>query len=270
MSDDAPTFSVQVDVTNPGQFFACCGVLEVAHRLMCSGATSDPIRPVEGWFDGDQFHVTCPSGEDGSALSEFVRVGTECAADLVELDGCDRKIAPVHLPAPLDLRLDWWLGAKNSATRFKTWAANATSLQMYAKWSAPLKELLTDVGKDPSRILTVSALIQGSYGFDSSLGWNALDVGFSLNRHDGLKRLPLRPAVELFGAIGLQRFRPPYDQEGDFVEYRTWRIPLSAIVAAPIVSGAVTCPFSTRFRSRFVKRGSFKGLDVAARIGEHS
>jgi len=270
MSDDAPTFSVQVDVTNPGQFFACCGLLEIAHRVWGSGATSDPIRPVEGWFEGDQFHVTCPSGKDGSSLSELVRVGTECAADLVELDGCDRKIAPVHLPAPLDLRLDWWLGAKNSATRFKTWAANATSLQMYAKWSTPLKERLADVVNDPRRVLNVSALIQGSYGFDSSLGWNALDIGFSLNRHDGLKRLPLRPAVELFGAIGLQRFRPPYDQEGDFVEYRTWRIPLSAMVAAPIVSGAVTYPFSTRFRSRFVKRGSFKGLDSATRIGEDS
>jgi len=269
MSDSAPTFSVQVDVTNPGQFFACCGLLEAAHRFGRSGATSDPIRPVEGWFEGDQFHVTCAPWKDKNALSELIRVGAECAADLVELDGCDRKIAPVHLPAPLELRLDWWLGAKNSPTRFKTWAANATSLQMYAKWSTPLSELSSEVSKDPSRLFIVSTQIQGSYGFDSSLGWNALDIGFSLNRHDGLKRLPLRPAVELFGAIGLQRFRPTYDQEGDFVEYRTWRTPLSAVVAAPIVGGTVTSPSSRRFRSRFVKRGSFKGLDVAVRIGEH-
>jgi CRISPR-associated protein Csx14 len=270
MSGGASTFSVQVDVTNPGQFFACCGLLEVAHRLWGLRATSAPIRPVEGWFEGDRFHVICPTGKDGNPLSELVQVSVKCAADLVELEGCDRKIAPVQLSAPIDLRLNWWLGTRNTATRFKTWAANATSLQMYTKWSAPLKEMLAEVSSDPTRVLIVSARIQGSYGFDSSLGWNALDIGFSLNRHDGLKRLPLRPAVELFGSIGLQRFKPRYDQDGDFVEYRTWCIPLSAVVAAPIVSGAVTCPFSTRFRSRFVKRGSFKGLDVAARIGEHS
>jgi CRISPR-associated protein Csb3 len=142
---------------------------------------------------------------------------------------------------------------------------------MYTKWSQPLKDLLSKVS-NPSGVLSLSGpLIQGSYGFDSSLGWDALDLGFSLNRHDNLKRLPLRPAAELFGAIGLQRFRPLYDQHGDLVEYRMWGVPLTVVSAAPIVNGAVTYPSSTRFRSKFVKRGSgFKGLDNAARIGEHS
>jgi CRISPR-associated protein Csb3 len=140
---------------------------------------------------------------------------------------------------------------------------------MYNKWLPPLTDLLAEVSEDPSRVLTVSALIQGSYGFDSSVGWDALDVGFSLNRHDNLKRLPLRPAVELFGAIGLQRFRPQYDPDGDLVDYRCWSVPLTVVAATPIVGGAIKCPFSTRFRSKFVKRGSgFKGLDNAARIGE--
>jgi hypothetical protein len=262
------TFNLQVDVANPGQFFACCGVLEVAYRLSRRESRAAPIAPVEGWFEGDRFHVTYPARTD--ALTSLIRVAAECAAMVVELDGVDRKMAPVHLVEPLDLRLDWWLGAGNSATRFKTWAANATSLQMYAKWSKPMKELLAEVDKDPSRVLTASALIQGSYGFDSSLGWNALDLGFSLNEHDNLKLLPLRPAVELFGAIGLQRCRPLYDQDGDLIEYRTWSVPLTVVAAAPIVNGAVSYPFSTRFRSRFVKRGSFKGLDNAARIGEDS
>jgi len=42
MNTLAPSFSVSVDVTNSGQFFACCGILELAHRLW-PGA--------EGWFD---------------------------------------------------------------------------------------------------------------------------------------------------------------------------------------------------------------------------
>jgi len=41
MSETMSTITVNVDVTNPGQFFACCGLLELAHRLW-PGA--------EGWF----------------------------------------------------------------------------------------------------------------------------------------------------------------------------------------------------------------------------
>ena len=40
--------AVQVDVGNPGQFFACCGLLELAHR-MWPGA--------EGWFEGATFSI---------------------------------------------------------------------------------------------------------------------------------------------------------------------------------------------------------------------
>lgn len=262
MSDVNSTFSVRLDVTNPGQFFACCGLLEVAHRL---SGTKSPSALVEGWFDGDGFHVTCSSLAGGNVLIDLIRIVTGCAPSVEEAKGGDRKIAPVHLAQPLDLRLDWWLGAKSSPTRFKTWAANATSLQMYSKWSEPLKSVLPNVSKDPSGVLTESTLAQGSYGFDSMLGWKALDVGFSLN-----ERLPLRPAVELFGAIGLQRFRPLYKQDGDLIEYRTWSVPLTVVAVAPTVNGAVSYPFSTRFRSKFVKRGSFKGLDNAARIGDAS
>lgn len=268
MNDDVSTFSAQVDARNPGQFFACCGLLEVAHRLSTTESSS---APVEGWFENDRFHVSCPAPESGNALTNLVRVAAGCATEVVAVNGGDRKVAPVQLGQPLDLRLDWWVGAGNSVTRFKTWAANATSLQMYSKWLTPLRDLLAEVSKDPSLVLSASALVQGSYGFDSSLGWDALDLGFSLNRHDDLKRLPLRPAVELFGAIGLQRFRPLYDQDGDLVEYRTWSVPLTVVAAAPIAGGALSYPFSTRFRSKFVKRGSgFKGLDNAARIGDAS
>ncbi len=40
---------IKVDVTNPGQFFACCGLLELADRLW-PGA--------EGWFDTTTFKLS--------------------------------------------------------------------------------------------------------------------------------------------------------------------------------------------------------------------
>src|SRR5205814_1060536 len=41
---------VPVDPTNPGQFFACCGLLELADRLWPGS---------EGWFSNEQFCVEC-------------------------------------------------------------------------------------------------------------------------------------------------------------------------------------------------------------------
>ncbi len=56
---DEPAISVRVDPTNPGQFFAACGLLELADRLW-GGA--------EGWFEDGAFSLR-PLGF--SALSEF-------------------------------------------------------------------------------------------------------------------------------------------------------------------------------------------------------
>ena len=52
MSYPEPSITVKVNVTNPGQFFACCGLLELADRLW-PGA--------EGWFDGSggEFRIAC-------------------------------------------------------------------------------------------------------------------------------------------------------------------------------------------------------------------
>lgn len=52
MTSPPASISVAVDPTNPGQFFACCGLLELADRLW-PGA--------EGWFTegGSEFKIAC-------------------------------------------------------------------------------------------------------------------------------------------------------------------------------------------------------------------
>src|SRR3954469_11172947 len=47
-------FTVAVDLGNPGQLFACCGLLEAADRLWRDGAD------VTGHFDGGRFRVSAP------------------------------------------------------------------------------------------------------------------------------------------------------------------------------------------------------------------
>ena len=47
-------FTVAVDLGNPGQLFACCGLLEAADRLWRGEAD------VTGHFDGNRFRVSAP------------------------------------------------------------------------------------------------------------------------------------------------------------------------------------------------------------------
>ena len=119
-------------------------------------------------------------------------------------------------------------------------------------------------------MLDATQRIQGSYGFDAQSGWHALDAGFSLNEHAPLKKLPLRPVVELFGAIGLQRFHPQHTRTNDSVTYCTWSVPLTPAVAAPVSKGVLTLPGVRTFQSLFVRRGSFKGLGFATSIGANA
>lgn len=63
MSEREPNIKIPVDLTNPGQFFACCGLLELAGRLW-PGA--------EGWFESGQFSIVGPTECSLPAL--FVKI----------------------------------------------------------------------------------------------------------------------------------------------------------------------------------------------------
>jgi CRISPR-associated protein Csx14 len=243
---------INVDVTNPGQFFACCGLLELADRLWPG---------TEGWFRESQFCIE--SVPMTNAIGDMLTSIIKCTVDAQDSDS---KTSALQLGPPIKLRLNWWLGADGDPNLFKTWAANATSHQMFCKWRESLKRKLSVFCEQPQAILTVSDRIQGSYGFDSHLGWDALNVGFSLNEHAELKQMPTRPAVELLDAIGLQRFFPILDRRSQTVEYASWEVPLGVSVAGAAAAAQVAGVGGERFRTRFVYRGNFKGLDRATQI----
>ena len=60
MNQMRPTIRIQVDPTNPGQFFACCGLLELADRLWPGS---------EAWFDYDRFSLS--ANEPDASLPEL-------------------------------------------------------------------------------------------------------------------------------------------------------------------------------------------------------
>jgi CRISPR-associated protein Csx14 len=254
MNHNAPSFSVNVDVTNPGQFFACCGLLELAHRLW---------RGAEGWFESRRFSVRSLISGDYS-LEKILEVLIRC--DVCTMPVSDPKTDPIELGDPIAIRLSWWLHDNGTTNLFKTWAANSTSQQMFSKWCEPLNTCLPDIMQCPERLFEYTYRIQGSYGFDCELGWDALSVGFSLNEHAEYKKLSVHPAVELLGAIGLQRCFPYFHERKQTIEYTTWHVPLTPPVARVVTTGAVPVASSQRIRTNFVYRGSFKGLDRATII----
>jgi CRISPR-associated protein Csb3 len=130
-------FRLRVDPTNPGQFFACCGLLELADRLW-GGA--------EGWFENDdgEFALGVPeSGHDARELvTGFVDAGL--SGDLTpvlqrerhELETRKRQLrkngtelpqeeeqrrddlgkllraGPISIGKPFHFVLDWWLNQR--------------------------------------------------------------------------------------------------------------------------------------------------------------
>src|SRR5215208_4249987 len=89
---------VAVDPTNPGQFFACCGLLELADRLW-SGA--------EGSFSRDaRTFYLAPLDGDGSSLGELLAALLDAPLDAREPD--NRATSPLVLGGRFGLTLDWW------------------------------------------------------------------------------------------------------------------------------------------------------------------
>jgi len=202
---------LDVDLTNPGQFFGCCGVFELAQRLW-PRATAH--------FDGARFVVS-----EGD-LKELVEKTVQ--APLAVLEPANQTSSALRLAGPFDLRLDWWKVERG----LKTWAGRmsvdriATSLQ---------RDLLSTLNNgffnDGRVVVDADGKKVEPYYFDGRRGATALplDVGFS---SDALSLETVAFSVtEFFTLLGLQRFRPASTRLRVY-RYRAWETPLPVTLAA--------------------------------------
>jgi CRISPR-associated protein Csx14 len=287
MTAPAPTISIPVDITNPGQFFACCGLLELTHRFYSTA---------EGWFthdeEGDQFHLV--AGAEPITLKgileklldapEFKAILADTgkarmrpgkkpeAAPEIAPPNNDRSVTagktnPLQLSGDVRLRLDWWIDSTrrgrtdddSATTPFKLWAGQQTSRGIV---QVLVKEVKKSLQEDRTDQLRRRTPLSGRFGFDPSAAWVALDVGWSPNEQ-GVD-VGTAAAIELLAAIGLQRFRPRRAPTGQFEYlYATWSVPLSPVVAHAACAGACPTPGARTFRFAIVKRGSYKGFEHA-------
>ena len=252
------SFNVNVDPTNPGQFFACCGLLELAERRW-PGA--------EGRFtNNDREFAIAARG----SLDELIR--DVCTAEMTLLDSDDIYSGRVRIGAPFrPLVLDWWheSGGKPDAKDLKVWAGTmeshgiARAMQYAMRDPKFLLPDLFDVGLiayDPDD----SAKKKEPYYFDARRGPNAhsRDVGFSPN--DLALTTTAFPAVEFLCLVGLQRCLPAKTDETRIYDYFTWSEALPPSLLPAAVSGllphtgALGYRFENWFRTGQKKHKAFR------------
>ncbi len=238
MTEAQATIRVHVDPTNPGQFFACCGLLELADRLW-PGA--------EGWFEEGEF---CIRG-DGT-LPNLVQAVS--IAELSQIDAEDNTASPVQVGTPFrNLRLDWWQDNRAGGRELKVWAGTMESVRIARAMQNAIRHDsfrgpgLLDVGLvayDPDNL---EKKVEPYY-FDARRGPNAhsRDVGFSPN--DLQLTTTAYPAVELLCLVGLQRCLPARTKQPRVFDYFSWPMPAPPELLPPLVAGQLRVAGSCGYR----------------------
>ncbi len=260
-----PRICVNVEPFNPGQFFACCALLELADRLWPG---------VEGWFaaNGREFYVSAPG-----TLPELVDAIT--TANLIHNDVDDAYSSALTIGAPFrPLCVDWWLTDQTGARDLKVWAGTMESYgiarAMQIAMRAPEFRVpgLFDIGMvvtnpdDPAKK-------KEPYYYDARRAPNAhaRDIGFSPN--DLHVTSIAYPAVELLCLVGLQVARPVLTSESRVYDYFSWTIPLPTNLLLAASTGRLELPgqqgyrFENWFRTGQKKHKAFRTASLRPHQG---
>lgn len=279
MRGSTPTISIPVDVTNPGQFFACCGLFELADRLW-PGA--------EAWFDSEvahsQFHIAARKSrqgldaDDSATLRDLLSSATALRFDLGDDEGSsddadegdgDAPLDPIVVQSPVQMVLDWW-----SDRSIKPWAGSMKERSIFHAMLRAIDPANSDPMNDAKPVRVPTGPVEAGkrarklkkkepFYFDCRRGSNAhpLDSGFSPDTHH-LESYCF-PAVEAMCFVGLQRARPAPTDVPNRSAYTVWTATLPVNVIGPVVcgmagiSGSSSYTFDNFFRTDQRKHKSY-------------
>jgi CRISPR-associated protein Csb3 len=266
------SFAVSVDPTNPGQFFACCGLLELADRLW-PGA--------EGWFEHGRFHVRC-EGSLADLIAKLcqARIDSSLLTDerkrlATYLSVSEKTLTPARLEekirlkemwkyerlrvsAPFEVWVDWWRDHRGNRVDPKTWAAKQMVADMAEGMLSVVRARAAATPPDAENLFPFTDADTLPFNFDSDLSGQgaARDTGFSADTL-GLQS-QCRPLLELLALVGLQRVRP-YPLPDDSFRFCLWATPLPLMIASAAGSGVLGLPgdqpyqFSLFSRTKYMK-----------------
>ncbi len=271
------TLEFNREPTNPGHFFACCGLFELAERLW-------PGSQARFTAAGFLLEAPLPTASARELLDALKATSVDNTMSerersrLAELEKLPRKVlkedellerekkaldarmreAPVRLGSPFDLTIDWFLDELTGGTQFKTWAGQQKVVDIAVAMHDALRGPAL-LERAPAEWLSFRTMVDAlPFYFDAALGGSgsALDLGFAT---DPLKvRVLVRPMVELLAFIGLQRFRPARVERENRYRVCAWGPRLPPEIAAPAAAGAVpvegcVLEFSLLYRTQYLK-----------------
>lgn len=270
MSEKETNIQIPVDLTNPGQFFACCGLVELADRLW-PGA--------EGWFERRHFYITVrrchrddcslPKRVDGSLtcgspdtcrnlLAELLIEAKTLRFEVGDADDADNDdkedngpVQPIELQwsdGRFAIHLDWW-----SEKGIKPWAGSMKERVILRAMLTAIDPTKGDPFNDLRRVQYQSPKLEKKgkqkkpqkkepFYFDPRRGNKShpLDCGFSPDTHK--MEAECCPALEALCFIGLQRARPAATDMANRSRYTVWTKHSPADPGLPTsLVGAVTC-----------------------------
>jgi len=264
MSGTGANIAIPVDLSNPGQFFACCGLLELADRLW-PGA--------EAWFQDEGprsgFRIEAsPGATRQELLANAKGIEFDLGDDREAEDGDEDAgpLEPIVVKSPVQFILDWW-----SDKSIKPWAGSMKErriLDAMLKAIDPANPDPLNDGKpvfdpQPPGARPKKLEKREPFYFDCRRGTNAhpLDSGFSPDKNN--MKSECFPAVEAMCFIGLQRARPAHTGEPNRSRYWVWTEPLPTNAIAPVVCGlapihgSIAFTFSNFFRTDQRKHKSY-------------
>lgn len=231
---------------NPGWYWACCGLFEVA------GALSPEAK---AYFTEGEFLIEGPVTMYGC---------------LQELKGCKISEEPCVEGLPFvrlqgkrfSILLNWWVNPSGQESPFKAWRKGIDNPREMLE--RMVKTLDPQIGEGEffewERKMGGRKGKKCRFGLDVRSAWTARSLGYSANQL-GLPD-PVFTCVEAFSAIGFQTFKPREEEEG--YSYCAWFHPLSLPLARLAASLAIKPRSGALFRTKLEKRGkSYKSFEVA-------
>jgi CRISPR-associated protein Csx14 len=252
---------LNVDVSNPGQVFACLGMLEL-FDLLSPGAT--------GGFVGEaRFEVSGDTSVGDAVVALKAAKMTVEPHEGAEAPWGGDKCWPIVVSGRFgSMTLDPWLSPDHSrkATGLKLWAGQVEPLDLLHKLQAKLP--IPGV-YDPSKLFDLSDSGTPT-GLDPRSAVSKSDLGFAYNSHN-LKPI-IYPAVDLFAMIGLEGARP-MRTGGLSYAYNLWEKSLPPTVARAVLTGRFATLASSRWGYLIESRGlpgTYQNLSYAKPIEEET
>jgi CRISPR-associated protein Csx14 len=264
--------TIPVDLRNPGQVFACLGLVELAEVIMnapCmsrfnyrglstdvtftvqAASKADPVSTVVRFLRDARALTLIPAGSSLSTkkwdVAEIVAAGRQCE--------CLPPKTPATLPVALEANglrvvLDHWAdGAHSGRDNVKFWAGAGGY-----PGSALARDMLQLIGDLETETIesairapfATEAAMSSSFRFDWRRDYIPLDAGFSPNDHSDVTMIGY-PFTEILAVAGLQYARPARVSKRDKLQYRY--AVSSALLPTPlarVVLGAVDFGFPLR------------------------